>query len=307
MTNSRGILTIVYGKPAYASSAVAVARSLRLHNPSLPLAVATDLDPALFESAYDHVIPWRFERWKGWLAKFDAAEMSPFDHTLYLDTDMLVFRTLDPLFDAFSGSSFSTIGDNRENVVWFRSMELIRREIPSETYPSFNGGMYYFRKGAAAERVFAGAKALHVRYAELRLKRNRGMDCDQALFSLSMAQQGMRVLPPLIDGVLYDPIWPNGMRVETDVLTGRCVQIEDGVRRPRAMLHYYGDAADSYGYIRDVLRLESAFAHGDRRPRFEGLLRLRALIAWLSRPPHGLARLQAPLRNRLSRLRALAR
>lgn len=307
MTKSRGILTIAHGDPRYARQAINLMRSVRLHDSRIPLAVVTDFDADYFRGLVDFVVPWKFTKRVGLVAKLDLYEMSPFDITLFLDSDLLVFRTLDPLFDVFSGSSFTTIGDNRENVVWFRSMELIRREIPSDTYPSFNGGMYYFRKDATAERVFAGAKALHARYAEMRLKRLRGLEDEQPLFSMSMAQQGMRVLPPLIDGVLYDPIWPNGMRVETDVLAGRCAQIEDGARRPRAILHYYGDAADSYGYIRDVLRLESAFAHGDRRPRFEGLLRLRALIAWLSRPPHGLARLQAPLRNRLSRLRALAR
>jgi len=57
MNKSKGVLTLIYGKPEYARQAVNLARSIRLRDPNLPLAVATDLDPALFEEMYDHVIP----------------------------------------------------------------------------------------------------------------------------------------------------------------------------------------------------------------------------------------------------------
>jgi len=195
----------------------------------------------------------------------------------------------------------------RERIVWFRSMENIRRVVASETFPSFNGGLYYFEKGALAEAVFADAKALHSRYDELQLKRNRRMDCDQALLSLAMAQHGVRASAPEIDGVLFEPIWPNGARVCTDVITGECVQLVEGRRIRRGLLHYYLDAMSSYNYVREAMRLRAAFANPRHEVRFDGLVRLRALVTWLRTPPRGLNKLRAPIANRINALRRASR
>jgi hypothetical protein len=303
MNKSKGVLTLIYGKPEYARQAVNLARSIRLRDPNLPLAVATDLDPALFEGMYDYVIPWEFKEWTGWLAKLDGCAMTPFDVTLYLDSDMLVFESLEKIFTHFAGCEFGVIGQDVTNVVWYKSMEKIRQVVPSETYPIFNGGLYYFVKGETAESVFRNAKALHAHYDELQLKRNRRMDCDQALVSLAMAQAGLHAAPIVADGSRIDAIWPNGMPVETDVIAGTCYQIEGGVRVRRGILHYYGDAMSSYNYVREEMRLRAAFENSERKVRFDALIRLRALFAWLMTPPRGIRKLRVPIERRLRSMR----
>lgn len=60
MNMSRGVLTIAHTNVRYVREAVALARSIRLRDPHLPLAVATNFDPAVFENAFDIVIPWNF-------------------------------------------------------------------------------------------------------------------------------------------------------------------------------------------------------------------------------------------------------
>jgi hypothetical protein len=303
MNKSKGVLTIVYGSTKYARQAVNLARSIRLRDPNLPLAIVTDLDPASFEGMYDHVISWKFKNWTGWLAKLDACAMTPFDKTLYLDSDMLVFESLEKIFAHFAGDEFGVVGHDVTNVVWYKSMEKIRQVVPSQTYPIFNGGLYYFVKGEVAESIFRNAKLLHARYDELQLKRNRRMDCDQALVSLAMAQAGLRAASTIADGSRIDAIWPNGMPVETDVIAGSCYQIENGIRVRRGILHYYGDAMSSYNYVREELRLRAAFQHPNRIVRFDALIRIQALLVWLATPPRGLLKMRAPIARRLRTLR----
>ena len=165
------------------------------------------------------------------------------------------------------------------------------------------GTNYYFVKGETAEKVFRNAKALHAHYDELQLKRNRRMDCDQALISLAMAQVGLHAAPTVADGSRVDAIWPNGMPVETDVIAGTCYQIESGVRVRRGILHYYGDAMSSYNYVREEMRLRAAFENSERKVHFDALIRLRALFAWLMTPPRGIRKLRAPIERWLRSMR----
>ena len=58
MTTSKGVLTIAHTKPKYVRQAVNLARSIRLRDPNLPLAIATDFEASAFDGLYDHIIPW---------------------------------------------------------------------------------------------------------------------------------------------------------------------------------------------------------------------------------------------------------
>ena len=60
MTCSKGVLTIAHGHPRFARQAVNLARSIRLRDPEMPLAVVTDLPAALFEGMFDSIIEWNF-------------------------------------------------------------------------------------------------------------------------------------------------------------------------------------------------------------------------------------------------------
>ncbi|MCX6018927.1 MAG: hypothetical protein NTZ50_10585 [Chloroflexi bacterium] len=284
MTTSRGVLTIVHSQPKYARHAVNLARSIRLRDPHLSLAVATDLDAALFEGMYDVVIPWKFDHSAGFLYKLEIAAMSPFDTTVYLDTDMLVFGSLQPVFEIFESDAFGVFGRNDPAPSYFEDMNLIRAALPAPTYPKFNGGLYYCEKGESIESLLRAARAWHVCYDALRIKYDRGMESDEALLSLAMVQAGMRARQTQIDGVYYNPIWPDGCAVETDVIGGVCEQVTNAGRERRAVLHYYGGAMLSYGYEREALRLESAFHNPEHHVRRDWLIRARALLAWASMP-----------------------
>ena len=105
---NRGVLTIAHSKMKYARQALNLARSIRLHSPGLPLAVATDLDEDFFKGLYNHVIPWDFSIWKGLVSKLEIFQITPFRTTLYLDSDCITVASLENVFAYFEGAKVYT-------------------------------------------------------------------------------------------------------------------------------------------------------------------------------------------------------
>ncbi len=282
MNRAKGVLTIAHSRPKYLKQAVNLARSIRLRTPDVPLAVATDLDPAAFEGLYEHVIPWDFSRWPGVVCKLDSYAMSPFETTLFVDADCLAVRSVQLVFDYFAGQDFAVFGKNEVTMRFFRSPARIRAVVPSPTYPIFNGGLYYFTKSPQAERIFANAKALFKIYSELDLafiyhlsSDRKGIESVEPLISLAMAKAGLKATDdPRLD-VMFVPE-PPLFRMEMDILAGECSFVRRGRMVRPVLPHFVGLSDSTYVYLRETLRLEAAFrARGFSRWR-DGVARARA-------------------------------
>jgi hypothetical protein len=295
-----GVLTIAHGDLRFARQAVALARSIRLRDPDLPLAVATDLPAALFEGMFDSIIEWNFAAGAELVSKLDAYEMSPYDVTLFLDSDILLFASLQAVFEHFDGDDFGVVGRNLADPGYFESIDLIRGHIPSETFPLFNSGMFYFVKSTAAENLLRSAKSLLLRYDELKIQYSQGMLADEPLLCLAMAMAGRRAKTGISAGGIHlQTIWPSSTLVEVDVIAGRCRQYSNGQRTSRLALHYYGGKMQHYGYVRETLRLQAAFRGRERRPYFDLLVRIRAFWIWLTMPPLGVGKIRISIVKRL--------
>ncbi len=282
-----GVLTIVHGQKELATMAVALARSIRLRDPDLPLAVVTNFDPALFEGMFDYVIPWDFSRWTYFDAKLDMYAMSPFETTIFLDADILVYRSLADVFICFEGDDFGVVGHNVKDLGWFASMDLIRREFPSDTYCYFNGGIYFFRRSEVAAAIFERAMSIYERYDELKVYRHTSCKAEQRILCLAMVEAGIKARRPGSGrGYLIDAFWPTGCRIEKDVLSGICVQTKLGrMRGERVFLHFVGVLKSSYGYLFESLRLKWAFRYGRRGRDVDFILRIYALFLWRKNIP----------------------
>jgi hypothetical protein len=288
---TKGVLTIAHTKPKYATQAVTLARSIRLRDPHLPLAVATDLDPRLFRGLYDIVIPWDFSRCPGVLCKLDLYDITPFKTTLFIETDCLAVQSLQAVFEYFGDRSFAVFGRNDPTTHYIQSPDKVKAIVPAATYPVFNGGLYYFQQSAVAAAVYRDAKALLPLYDDLGLARvyhspacPKGVESDEPLFSLAMAKAGlMAVDDPRLD-VMFAPEKPL-FQITIDVLAGTCSFMRRGRLVRPVLPHFVGARDAGYAYLREALRLELA-AHG----RFflfwlDGLVRAYALVQsrWLSR------------------------
>lgn len=94
MTAPKGVLTIAYGKRRYVRQAVNLARSIRLCDRCLPLAVATDFPPSAFAGLDDSVVPWDFSQWPEFLSKLELYAITPFDSIIRLSAYAKWFYTV---------------------------------------------------------------------------------------------------------------------------------------------------------------------------------------------------------------------
>lgn len=286
-----GVLTIAHTKPKYATQAVTLARSIRLRDPDMPLAVATDLDARLFRGLYDIVIPWDFTHRPGVLCKLDAYDISPFETTLFIETDCLAVRSLELVFDYFADRPFAVFGRNDPTTHYIRSPEKVAALVPSATYPVFNGGLYYFRKSPVAATIYRDAQSLLPQYDDLGLARvyhsptcPDGVESDEPLFSLAMAKAGLTAVDdPRLD-IMFAPEKPL-FQIDIDVLAGTCSFMRCGRVVHPVLPHFVGARDSGYAYLREALRLE--FAARGRFLSFwlDGFIRGHAMVKskWLSR------------------------
>lgn len=306
MAVTRGVLAIVADDADYARQAVNLARSIRLRDPQLPLAIATNLDPKQFCGIYDHVVPWRFDRWTGLLSKLDAPQMSPFDATLLLDVDVIAYQSLEPLFEHFAGHCFATVGSTLKPNRWFKRMAPIRALVPAAGRLTFVGAAYYFEKGADAEAIFRRAKEWNDRYDELEIRPHRVGRNEEALLAMAMFESGLESPIVRTRTCEVNLLAPNPGQFDVNVIGSRCVRFEDGVAAHQMLMHYWGDWKWSYEYLQEEIRLHM---HAARRGRgdFVGALRSMWSIGdYFMQRPRKILRLRAAmsgLRKRLFRRR----
>ena len=280
---SAGILTLAFGDRKYARQARWLARSIRRVTPDVPLAVATDLDPALFEDmfhgVFDSVIPWCQTRWRGAATKLELLDITPFDTTLFLDSDCLCLRAVAGVMDYFAGQDFAVYGTNTPDFHWADDTVEYRAVVDAASYPVFNGGLYYFTKSAKAREVFARAQGFSADYDRLALPRPRGMFNDELLIGLAMASLGLRATDNAERIVMLAPEPPD-YAIDLDILRGRCAFVRRGVTVEPDIVHFVGARDRIAAYWREGWVLDLIVGAGwprACRPLFGLALRLQSL------------------------------
>lgn len=252
----RGVLTIAHGDQKYIEQAKALARSIRIHSPEIPIALATDTGTEDGE-LFDVVTRRDFSQLDPLLSKLKMYEFSPFEKTLFIDADSLVVAPLEPVFEAFEGKSFSVFGAEEYTTPgWFENIQVVEEITGSEGLPGFNGGIYYFEK-PDAENIFESAEDFINSYCELRIDtfgvgEQRG---EEPLLSIAMAQEGIRGVGRDEAGfdIMYAPAGRRG-EIEIDVLEGICHFNKKGEQVAPTIMHFASDD-NCYSYKREQLRL----------------------------------------------------
>jgi hypothetical protein len=278
----RGVLTVAADHPKYAEQAVALARSIRLRDRNIPLAVLTNLPEENFLGLYDYVISWDFQGYPGLLSKLVVYDGSPFEETLFLDADILAVRSVNEVFDCFAGHSFAVWGINLVEPIWFRGIvDHVRSIVPAETYPNFNGGLVYFRRSDTAHQVYKQAKNFIASYDELRLRRRRDVPMnEEPLLSLAMAQTGLHAVRRADLCLMASPWLPRCEETKLDVLAGFSkVPRPEGFVQP-ALVHFVGQRKRAFAYSRELRRLAAAYPSGRLSYLHDAFLRATSYIHW---------------------------
>lgn len=110
-----GFMTLAFGSPKYVEMAVDFALSLRDWH-SQPVAIAVDSPTAAYladryPAVFDAVIPIPDDWPPGWARKFSVAELTPFDRTVFVDSDTLVIDDLETVIADAERTEFAMMGE----------------------------------------------------------------------------------------------------------------------------------------------------------------------------------------------------
>jgi hypothetical protein len=286
MQFSRGVLTVAHGHLQYAEYARDLARSIRFHGAATPLAVATDLPHSEFAGLFDHVIEWDFSQYPRLMSKLEIYDASPFDATLFIDSDCFVLQPLAATFRYFGDCDFNVYGRMMRRPGWFQyNFDNIHASTPAEAYPVFNGGVYFFRKSALAARIFRRAKELRREYKSLRLPITSKGIAEEPLISIAMAEVGLAPADMRTLDVMY--FVSGGYRsLCVDVVRGKAsVFAGDRLVHPH-IVHFAHPWTGSYLHRRESRRMALAYAkgmHSTLTRSEEAIARASAVAAILGR------------------------
>jgi hypothetical protein len=253
----RGVLTLAFGKPMFLDLAKSLARSLRLHDPGVPRAIVTDSsDPELL-NLFDVKIDHRPEYGSDVGQKLYLDLYSPFDETLFIDSDCLVIHKLDAFWAAFQDSDFGACGHRilrAGEKDEFVDVDRVLKHFGLTGLPKFNGGIYYFKKNPGAAAVFERARGLIDRAGELGFRTFRGGGlADEALYSVAMALHGIP-LTEMAPGGMWTPLNATSP-LAIDTIRGVCSFVKAGERVTPDIMHFTS-MTDSFTYLRECRKLE---------------------------------------------------
>lgn len=270
---SAGLITIAYGPRKYVHMAEALARSYRRWNPELPICVVTDRANAdRLSACYDIVRLIEPAYGKGVAQKLCVDRYSPFDETLFVDSDCVFYHNPMRTWHAYATGDFVIKGwkylTRQDRHVNVGNLGLLLEQTGLERMGSFNSGLFYFRRSEQAQRLFDTARAVYERRADLAFKPFKNAPvAHEPVLAIAMELCGIGFSP-------WDP--KNGMETwismrgmqSVNVLKANSRVTKHGEVLEPAIIHYNVDGQISLAYLRDIFRL--AYEHqplGELRAR----------------------------------------
>lgn len=237
-----GIITMAYGKQKYIDQAMTLARSLKIHMPGFKLGIITDR--AEVDPIFDDVINISDFKVAGTLLKIRMYEDSPYQENFFIDSDCVVVRNFEDCLRDIRAYDFTPVCNqylrDGDSDLWLRDVGDALRRVNGESFPKFNGGVYFFRKSEQASAIFNRAYELLARQDELGI-----LDFDSAgpgeetLIGLALAEMGMTDLYNDHGRLMRTPLNSSGP-VTMDVMRGISHFVKNGEAVSPAIVHFCG-------------------------------------------------------------------
>lgn len=162
-----GILTLA--TPNDYLKAIGLALSVRVSNPGLPIAVACSARvKPLVQSYFDHVIEERAGL-RGFVHKVYLDEYSPFEETMFFDSDVLVFKPVKPYVDTWRQHAYTATGKYLsvgKSSFGMDRPEMLRQLGKQQLVCIDGAGHAFFRKPACLE-IFDAARDVTARHKQI--------------------------------------------------------------------------------------------------------------------------------------------
>lgn len=205
MEQTKGFITVATGKEEYYQLAENLLRSYHLFcKTPLPFAVLADRKNK-YTAQFDDVIIFPNGASNSYLDKLSLGEYLPYDINIFIDSDCLAYGDLNQLFDYFKDaddfSCFGRVLPLEDKTGWFEYENLGELQSKVSYVVGLHGGIYYMRKGDVCRKIFEDAKSFVSDYPKFKFKGNFNMPGDEPLVALSMAVNGCRPIPFVLDAI----------------------------------------------------------------------------------------------------------
>lgn len=259
-----GILTIAFGQK-HTNLAINLAKSLIITNPHIKRAVVTNNEgAAVLKNYYDIIIPLQKNIKSNLYHKLLLNQYSPFEETLFIDADCLVYKDLFPVFELLSVQSFSNVGQEIADGEWYMDVKPVIKKLGLNSIPQINGGIYYFKKDETAHKIFKDAYDIAGQYTEIGLKPfSDGGINEEPVYALAMAKNGLSVVTDPNKITMYTPLGISG-NFNVDFLTGKCRFIKRSVKVSPSVIHFCGDITQKFHYKREVEKINLCYANRNK-------------------------------------------
>ncbi len=249
---------MAYGEQRYIDMAKTLAKSLQLHNDKIPRAIVTDSKDSELSKLYHLCLPVKPELGNGFRQKLYIDQYSPFEETLYIDSDCIVVNNIKFIWDFFSKVSFGVVGYQKREGKAFADILDVSDMISIlglSSLPVFNGGIYYYKNNAKAAQVFSEARRIEKDYESLGIGKFRESIADEPVFAIALALCGIEAVQDPQGLTMRTPLNMTGS-LQIDVLKGYCQFIKEGQLVQPAIAHFCGSFAEGFYYHREKLKLD---------------------------------------------------
>lgn len=266
---TRGFITIATGREMYYQFAVNLLHSYKLYcDCPYPFAIMCDQENA-YTAQFDQVIV--FEKTAHpYFDKFELLKRSPFDETIFIDSDCLAYANLNEYWDYFAqADDFSAAGtnypiDSERGLFKAEEIGVFRDRVHWK--PDIHGGLYFIRKGQLCDAIYQDCQYIIAHYSQFRWPDFCAPFADEPILCLAMAANGCQAMEAAPEN--YGIPW-EVTEMDVDIFTGKCTYATDW--HPKVdqgrMIHWSVRYCKKPLYRFEVEKLNLMLRHGLRPGR----------------------------------------
>jgi len=256
----RGIITMAFGKDRYIKMAKCLGKSIKRINNEVSTDIVTDRIRENFES-FDYKIKMDKKRGNGVTQKLYLNYYSPFDTTLFIDSDCIVYRDINIMWERFDSCGEFAVeiegyARKEDDYKWSKNLEKTLEKSGIEKLPLYNGGVYYFKKSEITEKVMEKAREFYRRRKELGIKPFKNSPVNEETV-IGMSIEKSKIEMPTFSGKIMGKSEYEYEKIKhVNVLDGECKHIRKGEQFNPVLIHYNIGRQTSYDYLKQIYMLE---------------------------------------------------
>lgn len=235
MSINNGLLTIAFGKK-YTKFAKYLAYSCIIHSPNTLRSVITDC-PNELSQYYDVVIPFP-ANFDPFSLKTQLYHYTPFHKTIFIDTDSMIFNSLDSIWEISKNNSFSYYGILRTEGFWYFNIKDMLIKLDLNWIPEFNSGMFIFDNSEESKSIFDYAYNSLINYKDNEISYFRKeMLPDEPFLSISLSKHGIK---PVNDNSRFSRTLIGSKNLNINVVKGFAYYFKDNKLVFPYIIHFCG-------------------------------------------------------------------